>query len=190
MKRREAIKNTSLWVSGMLIVPSSSVILSSCERTHKNLEWTPKFFSESNANLINEIIDTLIPNTETPGAVAADVPQFVESFVQNVYDIEKRDWFVNELSKFNQRIKKVSSKSFFDLDLSTKIKTLNKIQVEDSLSKKTDHYGSFYMDLKRRTITGYFKSEIGATQALNYRAIPGAFRGCIPLEENGGKSWS
>ena len=37
---------------------------------------------------------------------------------------------------------------------------------------------------------GYFNSEIGVTQALNYRPIPGTFKSCIPLDEAGGKLWS
>ena len=39
-------------------------------------------------------------------------------------------------------------------------------------------------------VLGYFNSKIGVTQALNYRPIPGTFKGCIPLSESGGKLWS
>ncbi len=183
MKRRELLKNTSLWISGMLIVSPSSVMLSSCDITEKESSWKSVFFSKKNANLLYEIIDTLIPNTEIPGAIAANVHKFVESYVQDVYDTDKRKWFVEELSDFDQKIKKFSGQSIFDLKLEDRINTLNQIQIEEGNN-------SFYVDLKRFVITGYFNSEIGVKQALNYKPIPGTFKGCIPLEESEGKSWS
>ena len=62
---------------------------------------------------------------------------------------------------------------------------MNEIQKKES--KNND---SFYIDLKKLVIRGYFNSEIGVTQALNYRPIPGTLRGCIPLKESDGKLWS
>jgi hypothetical protein len=38
---------------------------------------------------------------------------------------------------------------------------------------------------------GYFSSEPGATQVLQYEAVPGKYNGCIPLNEAGnGKTWA
>jgi hypothetical protein len=39
------------------------------------------------------------------------------------------------------------------------------------------------------TLFGYFTSEIGATQALNYVAIPGRYEECTTLEK-GQKAWA
>jgi hypothetical protein len=43
--------------------------------------------------------------------------------------------------------------------------------------------------MKGLTVTGYFTSEIGATQALEYLPIPGKFEACIPLKP-GQKAWA
>ena len=69
--------------------------------------------------------------------------------------------------------------------MTQKINTLNEIQ-----KKESNNEASFYMNLKKLVIRGYINSEIGVTQALNYRPIPGTFRGCIPLKESDGKIWS
>jgi hypothetical protein len=38
---------------------------------------------------------------------------------------------------------------------------------------------------------GYFTSEVGATKVLQYEAVPGAYKGCIPLKEAGqGRTWA
>tara|TARA_Y100001954_G_C15689691_1_gene542086 strand:- start:78 stop:659 length:582 start_codon:yes stop_codon:yes gene_type:complete len=184
MKRRELLKNTSLWVSGLLLTPSV-VVLKSCNPLKREDKWKSDFFSSDNGNLIFELVDTLIPNTEIPGAIEAKVHEFVESYVRDVYNKNKREWFIEELSNFNDKIKKFSSKSFFKLNIIEKINTLNEIQ-----KKESGNSASFYIDLKKLVIRGYFNSKIGVTQALNYRPIPGTFKGCIPLSESGGKLWS
>ena len=43
--------------------------------------------------------------------------------------------------------------------------------------------------IKQLTLWGYFSSEIGATQALRYVAIPGKYEGCIPYKK-GDKAWA
>ena len=133
MKRRELIKNASLWTSGLLLVPPSSFILSSCEYSKKETKWNSSFFSKNSAKLLYEIVDTLIPNTDIPGAIVANVHEFIESYVENIYAKNKKDWFVSELSNFDNKIKKYSGKSFFDLKLEKRIHTLNQIQLEDNI---------------------------------------------------------
>ena len=41
MKRREALKNVSLFVSGTLAIPTGSILLNSCSNPTKELEWNP-----------------------------------------------------------------------------------------------------------------------------------------------------
>ena len=48
---------------------------------------------------------------------------------------------------------------------------------------------SFFKLLKDYTLTGYFLSETGATQALAYEAVPGGFWGDLPLAP-GQKAWA
>ena len=44
MKRRELLKNTSLWVSGLLLTPSVAV-LKSCNPLKREDKWKSDFFS-------------------------------------------------------------------------------------------------------------------------------------------------
>ena len=49
----------------------------------------------------------------------------------------------------------------------------------------------FILTLKELTMLGYFTSEPGATQVLQYNPVPGAYKGCIPVSEAGnGKTWA
>lgn len=49
----------------------------------------------------------------------------------------------------------------------------------------------FILTMKELTLLGFFTSEIGATQILQYLPVPGRLQACIPLSEAGnGKTWA
>jgi hypothetical protein len=56
-------------------------------------------------------------------------------------------------------------------------------------SKKEDDPAHYFGMMKQLTLLGYFSSEIGATQALRYVAIPGKYEGCVPYKK-GDRAWA
>jgi hypothetical protein len=49
----------------------------------------------------------------------------------------------------------------------------------------------FILTTKELTLLGFFSSEVGATQILQYLPVPGRLQACIPLSEAGnGKTWA
>ena len=62
MKRREAFKNISLFLSGTLVLPTSSIFLNSCSSPDKELDWIPKYLNNDEAFLLNELSNTIIPD--------------------------------------------------------------------------------------------------------------------------------
>ena len=57
---------------------------------------------------------------------------------------------------------------------------------ETKTAEQPTHY---FTMIKQLTLWGYFSSEIGATQALRYVAIPGKYEGCVPYKK-GDKAWA
>jgi len=55
-------------------------------------------------------------------------------------------------------------------------------------SKKKDEV-PFILTVKELTLLGFFTSEPGATQVLQYIQVPGPYQGCVPLEKVG-KAWA
>jgi len=53
------------------------------------------------------------------------------------------------------------------------------LAAKDKYPKSTPYFFALIRDL---TLLGYFTSEIGATQALEYIAIPGRYDGCVDLK--------
>jgi hypothetical protein len=48
----------------------------------------------------------------------------------------------------------------------------------------------FFGMMKEMTLAGYYTSEIGATEELQFQPATDKFEGCIPLERNGGRTWA
>ena len=190
MKRREALKNVSLFVSGTLAIPTGSILLNSCSNPTKELEWNPKYLNNEEAFFLSELANTIIPNTEFPGALAVGVPLEIETYVFNVYEEENISKFRDGLKKLNDFLNNNSSKSskpFFESNLLEKTKMLNSIQ-----KNKNSEIRIIYMSLKSSVITSYFNSEIGATKVLKYNGpsvVLGSYKGCVPFDEIG-KTWA
>ena len=56
-------------------------------------------------------------------------------------------------------------------------------------TKKDGDANHYFGLMKQLTLLGYFTSEIGATQALRYIAVPGKYQGCVPYTK-GDKAWA
>ena len=190
MKRREAFKNISLFLSGTLVLPTSSIFLNSCSSPDKELDWIPKYLNNDEAFLLNELSNTIIPNSEFPGALVVGVPSEIESYIFNVLEEkninEFRDGLKDLDNYLNNNISK-SSKSYYDSSLLEKTNILNTIQ-----KNKDSEIRKAYMSIKYLVVTSYFRSEVGATQVLKYNGpsiVLGEYKGCIPFEEVG-KTWA
>jgi len=63
-------------------------------------------------------------------------------------------------------------------------------EAKDYMSKKKpDEPSHYFRMMKELTLWGYFTSEVGATKALRYVAVPGRYEGCIPYKK-GDKAWA
>ena len=190
MKRREALKNVSLFISGTLAIPTGSILLNSCSNPSKELEWNPKYLNNEEAFFLSELANTIIPNTEFPGALAVGVPLEIEAYVFNVLEEKNISKFRDGLKKLNHFLNNNSSKSskpFFESNLLEKTEMLNSIQKNENSEIRI-----IYMSLKSSVITSYFNSEIGATKVLKYNGpsvVLGSYKGCVPFDEIG-KTWA
>jgi hypothetical protein len=79
-----------------------------------------------------------------------------------------------------------------DIDGGQRKALLTEIDTEAKkyMAEKTDEDPKHYFRMmKELTLLGYFTSEIGATQALRYVAVPGKYEGCVPYKK-GDRAWA
>lgn len=190
--RREALKKTALLMGAAVSASALTGILQGCKATPELL-YTPVFFTPDQARIVTEVAEIIIPKTDTPGAKDAGVPGFIDTMLKDCYKKEDQDRFLAGLTSFEEEAKKAYGDSFIYCKPEQQVEHVKKTH-EAALKEMKENKEAkrpFILMAKELTLLGFFTSEPGATQVLQYIAVPGAYKGCVPLAEAGnGKTWA
>lgn len=185
MNRRDAIKNASILLGGVLSASAISGVMSGCKADPK-IDWAPKFFTAEEGSTLEAIVERIIPKTDTPGAKDAGVHTFIDQMMAEFYQEQDKATFREGLKKVEAEAKSAHGKSFAALTPEQQDEVLTKFDKEAyDPSRSKDEPTHFFKTMKELTVLGFCTSEIGATEFLKYEASPGAYRGCIPYSEVG-----
>ncbi len=191
MNRRELIKNVAIMMGGTVV--GGSIFLNGCKMdTKSNGETTKSFFDNGQVSFLNEVADTIIPTTNTPGAKAAKVGEFMSVMVADCYEPKDQKIFKEGFDKIDKASNDKFKKKFMDLDAAQRKDLLTALDNEQKAynkTKKPDGPAHYFSMIKDLTLLGYFTSEIGSTQALRHVAVPGKYEGCVPYKK-GDRAWS
>lgn len=204
MERRELLKMIALLTGGVVI--GGDVFLSGCKTPPKK----DAGFTAENIALLDEVGETIIPATDTPGAKATNIGAFMQTMVTDCYTQAEQDVFYKGFGQLDEACEKANGKSFMDcsaeqrksflLTLEKEAKDYNiqrddKDKVSRENARKTnspDFVGApshYYSMIKQLTLLGYFTSEIGSKQALRWVPVPGKYIGDFPYKK-GDKAWA
>jgi hypothetical protein len=205
MNRRDAIGRVAMIMGGAVI--GAEFFISGCKPAATKVN---DLFNTDQVAFLNEVADTILPTTSSPGAKAANVGQFMAVMVKDCYTPADQKTFIEGIKKLDDASQKKFSSKFLDLSQQQRTDLLVDLDKEqkdyttkrdkdlgaDALKHKDDakykapeipkHY---FRMVKELTLLGYFTSEIGATKALRYIAVPGHYDGCVPYKK-GDKAWA
>lgn len=191
MNRRDALSRVALILGGTVL--GANAFLEGCKPADKKVgDDTSLSLSASDTAYLDEIAETIIPETDTPGAKAAQVGAFMIVMVNDCYDARDQKVFKEGLDLLNKASDKKFSKTFINLSAEQRKELLIEIDKEAKdymASKKNDEPRHYFRMTKELTLLGYFTSEPGATKALNYVAVPGKYEGCVPYKK-GDRAWA
>jgi hypothetical protein len=196
MDRREAIKRAATLIGGTLLMPD---VLKAW--THPSIE-NPYFrLTPLQDELIAEVSDVIIPTTTTPGAKAAGVPQFIKKMLADCYRPQYSEYFLKELNQLNTDTQTKYSKGFLQASVEERTDMLKTYEQKAKADRQrfrqeAQSWGQstlpsekpFFDVMKDLTVTGYFTSEIGCTQALRYEPVPGRYE--MIEYKKGDKAWA
>ena len=189
MNRREALKAVSFLMGGAVL--GAELFLTGCD-TKQDEKRVNELFTESDVALLNEVGDTIIPETDTPGAKAVGIGSFMAMMVQDVYTEENQKYFREGIEKLKEGFEEQYDHSFMEGTPEERHAYLTKLNTElvrQKNKKNDDEPEHYFRMMKELTLLGYFSSEIGSTQALRYIETPGRYDACIPYEK-GMKAWA
>ena len=193
MERRELLKIIATFTGAAMI--GGDLLLSGCKSdVSADLTFSPK-----NLALLNEIGETILPKTDTPGAKDANVAEVMKTVVTDCYTPASKDAFMNGMVQIDKESQTRFSKDFMSatpeqrtellVALEEEAKTYNEAQNKkddprrEQLKKEDKEYDfvsspkHYYTMMKQLTLLAFFSSEEGMTKALRYLPIPGKYDG-------------
>ncbi|WP_429277855.1 gluconate 2-dehydrogenase subunit 3 family protein [Novosphingobium gossypii] len=128
--------------------------------------------------LMTVLCERIIPTTETPGAIAAGVPMYIEKLLADWAVAEDREPILSGLAEIDAR-------SWQDYRLpAVKAKpeqqdALLTLAMNDELPDGEEFFKAF----RQMVVVGYYTSEIGITQEREYLPVPGEYNGAFPYSQ-------
>jgi hypothetical protein len=211
MDRRELLKMIAVLTGGAVI--GGEVFLTGCKAGGK----ADVGFTASNISLLDEVAETIIPATTTPGAKAAQVGEFMKIMVTDCYTEAQQTVFRNGIAALDKACKEKNGKSFMEctpvqrhdflVSLEKEAKDFNTKRDEEDQPKREaieksnsglplrdqkefeETPGHYYTMMKQLTLLGFFTSKTGMTETLRHMAVPGKFDGAFPYAK-GDKAWA
>jgi len=185
--RREAILRVSALLGGTALI-GQTAMLSGCAGQNPR----SAAFSAGDVVFLDEIAETILPETDTPGAKAAGVGPFIAMMVVDTYDGREQETFRAGLRTLEDECHDLHRTSFMAATPAQRTVLLKKLDAEQLQFMRTagkEEPAHYFRMLKELTLLGYFTSEIGYTKAMRYIETPGRFDPCVPYEP-GGKTWA
>ncbi|WP_229317220.1 gluconate 2-dehydrogenase subunit 3 family protein [Larkinella sp. C7] len=174
MPRREALQRLALLVGATLSLPVQAALRG------EPTAGVPLIFSDAQQKLMADLADIILPTTDTPGAKAAGVHQFIGHVIGHCTAPAQQDLFLQGLQQTDALSQAAFQKPFSQLGIP---------EQKEIVKQLTQREKPFFLILRELTIVGYFTSEAGATQTLAYLPVPGRFQGDVPLKP-GQKVWA
>lgn len=188
MNRREAITQVS-WILGGTIIGSGIFLEAGCK---SGIEQTKDFFDAQTIALLNEMGETILPQTSTPGAKEAKVGEFMAIMVKDCYTKNDQGIFRSGIKRLEKRCKEETGKTFMDCSPEERTAFLirmDNLQQAYMKTKTPEQPSHYFRMIKELTLLGFFTSEVGSTKAMRYIETPGKYDGNVPYKK-GDKAWA
>jgi hypothetical protein len=162
-------------------------------------------FSVSDIALLDEIAETILPETSSPGAKAAKTGAFMALMVTDVYTDRQREVFRDGMKRVDAASVAANGVGFMSASPAQRLVLLqtfdreqkaamdarlpartNRAPVPDNPPEEPAHY---FRMMKELALLGFFTSEVGCTKALRYIESPGRYDPCAPLAP-GDRAWA
>ena len=206
MNRREFLQCAAIIVTGatasqlgFALTQEQQVYLAAAPNYNKG---EVNYLSAGQRKVIAAMSDIIIPRTDTPGAIDAGVPRFIELMVADWFTAQERQIFDAGLIALEQDVSARHGVSFDELDSAEQLQIMEAMEEAAADSSWYDmgnllrdfvSDAPFICQVKELTVFGFFTSEVGSKQVLRYESMPMPmpmkFDGDIPLDPDD-SSWA
>lgn len=195
MDRRIFIRRISAALGVTLSPGAVAAVLSGCR---PQPDADPAFLSKDAFALVRGLADAIIPATDTPGAVQAGVPAYIDMILAEFSEDAERVRIHAQLDELGAAVRSIGAGTLDDLSADRRLDVMRALDAQafgggngvadDAPFDLPAGDPPLLRTIKAWTVAGYYTSEVGALEELHQPPF-GLFRGDIPLEEVG-KTWA
>jgi hypothetical protein len=208
LTRREVIQRVTALLGGAAIAGSDRLLAFSFDDGTLVQAMTQGVgaFSVADIALLDEIAETILPETTTPGAKAAKTGAFMALMVTDTYTERARGVFREGMKQVDAACTALNGVAFMSASPAQRLALLESLDREQKAAMDArlaapvnraplpeapaaDEPAHYFRMMKELALLGYFTSEIGCTKALRYIEAPGRYDPCAP-HAPGDRSWA
>ena len=199
MNRRQALK--SIAVAAALPL-SARELFAIGREAHAHLQsaaaerdrYIFQTLDSDESEILTVATERILPETDTPGARSARVPEFIDVILTGWFTEEERNRFLKGIRELNERALKSKDDSFLSCTESEQVRLLQELEAEahDELGDveptrqafrraHTSPNAPFFTVLKWLTLYGYYTSKAGMEREIGWVDFPGSYDGCVSL---------
>jgi hypothetical protein len=205
--RREALHRAAMLLGGAAFVGGERLSALSFDGPAIDAAMTQGVgtFSAADIALLDEIADTILPETSTPGAKAAKTGAFMALMVTDAYTERDRQVFRTGMNTLDEACRTAHGAPFMQVSTAQRLALLETLDREQKTAMEEranpartrapaagaapDQPAHYFRMMKELALLGYFTSEIGYTRAMRYLETPGRYDPCAP-HAPGDKTWA
>jgi hypothetical protein len=193
MQRRELFR---LLGAGAVLPVFDSNLLAMFQEAQPKSGYVLRTLSPHQNATLTVMTDRIIPETDTPGAKAVRVNEFIDLILTEWAHDDERQRFLAGLDDVDKRSNTLFARDFVDVSPAQQDALLSELDQGFAIEREElarepyvrhKYYdqltGNFFGVVKRMTLYGYYTSEVGFTQELRKQIIPGTYHGCTPLTD-------
>lgn len=137
----------------------------------------PPFNAHQRATVAT-LAEAILPATDTPGATAARVDEYIALLLNEWYPAESRTAFMADLDAFDARSVREFHHPFIELGPGDRLRLLTALDSESREPRAPGAAKPFFQWMKELTVSGYYSSKVGSEQFLHTIIWPGHYEGC------------
>ena len=187
MNRRELLRSIAM-LTGVSVVGADFLLTGCTNPAAGSLQ-----FSATDISLLNEVAETILPATDTPGAKAAEVGRFMTIMVIDCYTKEQQAVFVKGIKDLDATAQTSAQSTFLNCSAEKRHEVLTLLEKEAKAFNEgradKEAPAHYYTMMKQLTLWGFFSSKTGMTQTLRHVPVPGRYDGNA-LYTKGEKAWA
>ncbi len=216
MERRSALKNMGMVFGYAVATPTLLSLLQSCKEKVPYAEWVPSFFEKDKGFALAQMVDVILPKTDTPSATEVNVHVFIDEFANSVSPEEQQGFMKVLMDKFMGKVLAASGKeSLADIEgidfepLLSKYLMKRSDEEEEAQEEAINQYMEAMMkgesaeldedvacyafagNVRGMATWAYKSSEYVGEEVLAYLPVPGEYIDCGDVDElTQGRAWS